>query len=64
MSAPESQPSRSRITPDLLIRRRQLPHWQVGGSLYFITFRSQRGPLPPVALKQVCFHVLYDHGKR
>jgi putative transposase len=64
MSSHENQTLSSRVTQDLLIRRRQLPHWQVGGSIYFVTFRSQRGPLPPVALRQVCSHILYDHGKR
>ncbi len=52
------------VTDRLLIRRKNLPHWQLGGSTYFITFRSQRGPLPPPALHQVTKHILYDHGKR
>jgi REP element-mobilizing transposase RayT len=47
-----------------VIRRRNLPHWQLGGSVYFITFRSLRGALPPEALRLVVGHVLYDHGKR
>jgi putative transposase len=64
MPSQENQTPPSGVTQDLLIRRRQLPHWQVGGSTYFITCRSQRGPLPPVALRQVCSHILYDHGKR
>lgn len=34
------------IDQDLHIRRRHLPHWQVGGNVYFITFRSARGVLP------------------
>jgi len=53
-----------RVTQNLVIRRRHLPHWQMGGSVYFITFRSQRGPLPASALPLVIEHVLYDHGKR
>jgi REP element-mobilizing transposase RayT len=64
MSSPENQTPCFRLTRELVIRRRQLPHWQIGGSVYFITFRSRRGGLPPPALRQVCTHVLYDHGKR
>jgi putative transposase len=32
---------------------RQLPHWQMGGSTYFITFRSKGPQLPPEARKIV-----------
>jgi putative transposase len=64
MALPQDQPPRFRVTRELVIRRRQLPHWQMGGSVYFITFRSRRGGLPPVALRQMCTHILYDHGKR
>jgi REP element-mobilizing transposase RayT len=52
------------IDQDLHIRRRHLPHWQVGGSVYFITFRSARGSLPDAALRQVMENISYDHGKR
>src|SRR5438094_99639 len=45
-------------------RRRHLPHWELGGSVYFITFRSARGLLPEPALRQVMVHILYDHGRR
>lgn len=62
---PESGGDRSpKVTAELLIRRRHLPHWQMGGSTYFITFRSTRGCLPSVALKQICSNILFDHGKR
>jgi REP element-mobilizing transposase RayT len=52
------------VTEALLIRRGQLPHWQAGGSIYFITFRSARGPLPEAARRQVKENILFDHGKR
>jgi putative transposase len=52
------------VTQDLVIRRRHLPHWQLGGSVYFVTFRSRRGSLPDEALRLVVDHLLYDHGKR
>lgn len=40
------QDRRTAIGPDLMITRRDLPHWQVGGSTYFITFRL-KGTLGP-----------------
>ncbi|MBY0523026.1 MAG: transposase [Gemmataceae bacterium] len=49
---------------DLLVRRRHLPHWQVGGSIYFVTFRSLRGALPDIAKHQVRLNALHDHGKK
>lgn len=48
----------------LLARNRRSPSWQLGGSVYFITFRSVRGALPLEALRQVVQNVLYDHGRR
>ena len=50
--------------PHLIKRRRHLPHWELAGSVYFITFRSARGPLPPEALKQVMTNILHDHARR
>ena len=41
-----------------------MPHWQLGGSVYFVTFRSVRGALPAIALRQLVANILYDHGKR
>src|SRR4030042_4170940 len=32
--------------------------------MYFITFRSARGPLPLEALRQVKVNILHDHGKK
>jgi REP element-mobilizing transposase RayT len=55
------QPS---IQVSLEVRRRHLPHWQLGGSVYFITFRSSRDVLPAPALRQVMENIRYDHGKR
>jgi REP element-mobilizing transposase RayT len=52
------------LNQELLVRRRNLPHWQQGGSVYFITFRSKRGPLPDTAKQQVIANILYDHGKK
>jgi len=33
-------------TSSLLMRSHHLPHWQIGASMYFITFRSARGGCP------------------
>src|SRR5690349_19191083 len=52
------------VTENLLIRRNHLPHWQFGGSTYYITFCSLRGDLPEAALKQTVANILFDHGKR
>src|SRR5262245_41203049 len=52
------------MEPELRKRRRNLPHWQLGGSVYFITFRSARGELPPVAMQQVVANALHDHCQR
>ncbi|MFI5397926.1 MAG: REP-associated tyrosine transposase [Candidatus Binatia bacterium] len=37
------------VREDLLITRRNLPHWQIGGSTYFITFRTKDLRLPSEA---------------
>jgi REP element-mobilizing transposase RayT len=59
-----SEQEPSGVTEELLIRRAHLPHRQAGGSIYFVTFISKRGPLPPEALRLVVEHILFDHGKR
>ncbi|MBI1913413.1 MAG: transposase [Planctomycetes bacterium] len=58
------QEQQNGITEELLIRRAHLPHWQAGGSVYFVTFNSRRGPLPPQARRVVMQHILFDHRKR
>ncbi len=44
--------------------RRRLPHVQIGGSWYFITFNSKRGPLAEAARRIVMDTIAYDRGKR
>jgi putative transposase len=51
------------ITEVLTIRRGQLPHWQAGGSTYFVTFRSLTN-LAPEVRKIVVEHIRFDHGRR
>ena len=45
--------------PKLSKRRRHLPHWEAGGSTYFITFRTRQGDLSDhekSLVKQACLH--------
>jgi len=46
------------------IHKRNLPHWQIGGRAYFVTFRSAVGSLPEGALEIVKHHILFDHNRR
>ena len=47
----------------LMIARRNLPHWELGGSVYFLTFRSSRGVLPDAALELIEKRIYFGHGK-
>lgn len=51
------------ITDELHISHRNLPHWQQGGSVYFITFRSLRDELPDAAREIVKQRILFGHDK-
>lgn len=58
---PVSPTSSSSITipNSLTIHQRHLPHWQLGGSTYFITFRVREGELSERERDQIldaCFH--------
>ena len=47
------------VREELQITRRNLPHWQIGGSIYFITFRTRQLTLPSEARRlviQACRH--------
>jgi REP element-mobilizing transposase RayT len=48
----------------MLKRSHNLPHWQFGGGVYFLTFRSNRGRLPDNALKEVKECIVFGHGKK
>ena len=56
-------PTGGGVGSDLTRRRHHLPHWQQGGSVYFITFRSARATLPQKALRPVLEAIRYDHGR-
>ena len=64
VSTPSHPPSQEGIPDHLTIYTRHLPHWQLGGSTYFLTFRTQQGELSNAERQLVldaCFHW---HGKR
>jgi REP element-mobilizing transposase RayT len=52
------------VHDELLVTRRNLPHWQVGGSTYFITFRTKDVTLPPAARRIVVEACRHFDGKR
>jgi REP element-mobilizing transposase RayT len=43
--------------PDLKITRRHLPHWQLEGSTYFVTFRCKRTSLTEQEQRIVLHHI-------
>lgn len=49
--------------PELRTTRRHLPHWQLTGATYFITFRLLKGELDPARRKVVLDHVKSGHPR-
>jgi len=49
--------------PDLRITRRRLPHWQQEGSIYFVTFRTEKEPLSHDELRLVVEHIKSGNGR-
>ncbi|MGQ0591687.1 MAG: REP-associated tyrosine transposase, partial [Gammaproteobacteria bacterium] len=52
------------VQKDLFITRRNLPHWQMGGSTYFVTFRTKGVELPAPARKMVLDACRHFAGQR
>jgi len=52
------------VQKDLFITRRNLPHWQIGGSTYFVTFRTKGLELSSAARKLVLDACLHFDGQR
>ena len=52
------------ITQRLKIRQNNLPHWQQGGCVYYITFRSIRERLTESALDRIKDVILHDHNRK
>ena len=44
--------------------RRNLPHWQFGGSWYFLTFRTKKVTLPEKAREIVAESILHADGSK
>jgi putative DNA methylase len=59
-----SQPGHSHLVQGDLFTRRNLPHWQIGGSTYFVTFRTKDLELPSEARKLVFDACRYFDGQR
>ena len=49
--------------PDLRVTRRHLPHWELRGSTYFITFRVMNGVLNRDEVRRVLEHVKSGHDR-
>ncbi len=52
------------VSDDLTKRRRSLPHWQMGGQTYFVTFRTHSGVLDDAERQIVLKACLHWHGDR
>ncbi|MEM9414853.1 MAG: class I tRNA ligase family protein [Planctomycetota bacterium] len=52
------------VSNRLSIHKRHLPHWQLGGSTYFITFRLGKGQLPEKERQLVVDACLHWHNQR
>ncbi|MFQ5431804.1 MAG: transposase [Nitrospinota bacterium] len=48
---------------DLHITKRKLPHWQIGGSCYFVTFSATNLELTPEARDIIADSILIPHKK-
>ena len=60
-----SLPSSAKGTTHALkITQRRLPHWEMGGSTYFLTFRVRTGELSPAERKTVLDACVFWHGKK
>ena len=64
MATPNDKKCGPGVDEGLLIRQHHLPHWQAGGSYYFVTFRSARGELLPEARRIVLDCLLHGDGHR
>jgi REP element-mobilizing transposase RayT len=51
------------MDPHLTISHRRLPHWQLAGATYFITFRMHRGELTMAERLTVLSHVRAGDGR-
>jgi putative DNA methylase len=52
------------VQKDLFVTQRNLPHWQIDGSTYFVTFRTVNLELPPEARKLTLNACRHFDGQR
>ncbi len=52
------------VPAELTRRRRSLPHWEIGGGTYFVTFRLKNSELNSAERKIVADACAHWHGKR
>ena len=65
VSPPISPKSKTPVPHKLTIHNRNLPHWQLGGSTYFVTFRVKSGQMSEHERSLVldsCFHFDQDRA--
>jgi putative transposase len=58
-----SVPDADMSEPRLRIRRRNLPHWTLEGSTYFVTFRVAKGHLAENERRIVLDHIISGDGR-
>src|SRR5687768_4569855 len=54
---------KARMEPDLIKTHRRLPHWQLSGSTYFLTFRVRSGELAMAERLAVLDHIHAGHTR-
>ena len=52
------------IPTELIVRKHNLPHWQQGGQVYFVTFHTVGGEMSNDLRRIVRDAILYEHNRR
>ncbi|MBY0261804.1 MAG: class I tRNA ligase family protein, partial [Phycisphaerales bacterium] len=52
------------VSPNLMMQHRNLPHWEAGGSTYFVTFRVAKGTLSDSERQVVLDAARHWHGQK
>ncbi|MBI5787523.1 MAG: transposase [Candidatus Schekmanbacteria bacterium] len=64
MTNATNNPSFQPVQSALIARKRNLPHWQMGGAVYFVTFRTNDLELLPLARKALLDICRFYDGER
>lgn len=62
--SPECRPAFGPVSSELQVTRRNLPHWQLGGASYFVTFRVKQGRLSEQERRLVLAACLHWHERK